>query len=327
MLDTVNKPDPGIDPVALRRAFGTFVTGVTVVTTHDADGNPRGMTANSFTSVSLDPPLVLVCIAKSASSYSAFEKSGAFAVNILHEKQVDISTVFASKSANKFETVSFEPIHTGAPVLTDSLSWFDCSTHERVDAGDHIVLIGQVRAFGTSPAVPLGFCRGRYASVKDPLPEGWHVSHDMIIAYLIESQRSIMLCDDGKNGWVLPTGRRRKADIELPISGDRSLKLRPEATFLYSVFDIADCDPGYLVYRAQLLDDDTAEGLPEGFRFFPIDDLPYDAIPTRELQSVLRRYAREHGTRSFGIYMDSGDGGRFATIDGAAQAWSNHARK
>src|SRR4051794_17579652 len=91
-----------IDALELRRAFGTFVTGVTVITTWDETGAPRGMTANSFTSVSLDPPLLLVCIGKGAASYPAFAAAPAFAVNLLHEGQTEVSSLFASKSTDKF---------------------------------------------------------------------------------------------------------------------------------------------------------------------------------------------------------------------------------
>ena len=169
----VNRQGTVIEPIELRRAFGTFVTGVTVVTTRDRDGTPRGMTANSFTSVSLDPPLLLVCIGKAASSFPAFAETDCFAVNLLHENQTEVSATFASKSADKFGAVDFDHIHTGAPVLTDSLTWFDCTVHNRVDAGDHLILIGQVHAFATRPATPLGFCRGRYVSIAEPVAAGW----------------------------------------------------------------------------------------------------------------------------------------------------------
>ncbi|NVD40039.1 flavin reductase [Ensifer sp. HO-A22] len=311
--------DAPIDPIALRRAFGTFVTGVTVITTRDEDGMPRGMTANSFTSVSLDPPLLLVCVAKSASSYQSFTNAGCFAVNILHEGQVDVSGTFASKAQDKFQSVTHDNIHTGAPVLTDSLTWFDCTTFNTVDAGDHAILIGQVRAFGTSPTAPLGFCRGRYASVKDPLPNGWLASHGMIIGYLIEAGDRLLLRSDGKGTWVLPCARRRKADSQLVVDGGGALRLVPEETFLYSVFDVADSDPGYLVYRARLAGDGT--NLPGDLRFFSLDDLPYAAIATHELRSMLRRYVRERQAGRFGIYMDSDDGGRVAMIDGKAHDW------
>lgn len=319
----MNETHPAIDPIALRKAFGTFVTGVTIVTTYDADGNPRGMTANSFTSVSLDPPLLLICVGKSAASYEAFCQTESFAVNFLHEGQVDVSGIFASKTADKFGSVRHHRVHTGAPVLADSLSWFDCTVFNRVEAGDHVILIGEVRAFGTSPQAPLGFCRGRYASVKDPLPEGWLEAQGMVIGYLVEADNSVLLRADGKGGWVLPVGRKRRADTELKLKEDSALSLHPDATFLYSVYDVADTDPGHLIYRAELSSHTSVPELPEGYRFFPIDEIPYDLIPTRELQAVLRRYTRERQDRSFGIYMDSGDGGRFATIDGQARPWSN----
>lgn len=321
MADKAAMMDTSIDPIALRRAFGTFVTGVTVITTLDEDGTPRGMTANSFTSVSLNPPLLLVCVAKSASSYQAFTGSDCFAVNILHEGQVDVSATFASKSPDKFQSVNHDRIHTGAPVLTDSLTWFDCSVFNRMDAGDHAVLIGEVRAFGTSPSAPLGFCRGRYASVKDPLPAGWLASHGMIIGYLIEANDHLLLRSDGKGGWVLPTARRRKADSQLVVDGGGALRLLPDNTFLYSVFDVADSDPGYLIYRARLADEGMPADLPVGLKFFHVDEIPYEQVPTHELRSMLRRYARERREMRFGIYMDSDDGGRVAMIDGEAHAW------
>ncbi len=159
-----------IDPQELRRALGSFPTGVSIVTTRDAEGNPRGMTANSFTSVSLDPPLILVCVSKMASSFPAFGGCDAFAVNLLHEKQGRISSLFASKVVDKFADIDHDIFHTGAPVLSDCLTWFDCTVHERVDAGDHVVLLGRVEAFATTALKPLAFCRGRYAEVKDPQP-------------------------------------------------------------------------------------------------------------------------------------------------------------
>jgi flavin reductase (DIM6/NTAB) family NADH-FMN oxidoreductase RutF len=320
MANAAARAHASIDPIALRRAFGTFVTGVTVITTRDEDGTPRGMTANSFTSVSLDPPLLLVCVGKSASSFQAFNSAGSFAVNFLHEGQVEVAAIFASKSQDKFRAATHDRIHTGAPILTDSLTWFDCSVHNRVDAGDHVILIGQVRAFGTSPSAPLGFCRGRYASVKDPLPAGWLASHGMIIGYLVEAEDRLLMRSDGKGGWVLPTARRRKADSQLVLDGGQ-LSLVPEDTFVYSVFDVADSDPGYLIYRARLSGEGMAMTLPPDLRFFPIDDLPYAQIPTHELRSMLRRYMRERREKRFGIYMDTGDGGRVAMIDGQAQAW------
>jgi flavin-dependent trigonelline monooxygenase, reductase component len=154
------------DSAALRRAFGSFPTGVTVVTTRDADGRPRGMTANSFASVSLEPALLLVCIGHGVASFPAFAQCRSFAVNVLRDDQQDVSALFASKSAMKFTDIGYATRQTGVPVLDDCLAWFDCTLHQRVDAGDHTVLFGEVRQFASGHAAPLGFSRGRYAEVR-----------------------------------------------------------------------------------------------------------------------------------------------------------------
>ena len=314
-----------IDPIALRRAFGTFVTGVTVITTVDADGKPRGMTANSFSSVSLDPPLLLVCVNKGALSYPAFCGSDRFAVNMLRDSQIDVSNLFASKAPDKFASVSYDVVHTGAPVLTDCLSWFDCTTYERVDAGDHTILVGRVQAFGTSPSAPLGFCRGRYAQVKDPLPPGWLSSTNMIVGYLIEAQGEVLLVADGNGGWVLPTAPRKLVNGRLPVEGGRELSLMSDDTFLYSVFDVAGHDSGYLIYRARLAEPRGALTLPPGFRFFAPSELPYHEIVSTEMRAMLRRFVRESEHGGYSIYVDSHDGGRLAAV-GTAQPWVRNAQ-
>ena len=311
-----------IDPLMLRRAFGTFVTGVAVVTTVDPDGNPRGITANSFTSVSVDPPLLLICVAKSAASYAAFTTAAAFAVNLLHEGQVNLSAVFASKSPEKFQAVGHGRRHTGAPILKDCLTWFDCTVHDRVDAGDHVMLIGRVRAFETNPCAPLAFCSGRYARVKDPLPVGWLASHGMLIGYLIEAENGLLLRADAADGWALPMASQRKADSRLTLDDGSTLTLVPERTFLYSVWEAPDSDIGYLIYRARLAADSAGGELPAGVQLFPIDAIPYERIRAREQRAMLRRYVHERRDGRFGIYMDSDDGGRVAMIDGESRAWT-----
>ena len=312
----------GSDERTLRDALGCFATGVTVVTCVDAEDRPFGLTVNSFTSVSLDPPLLLVCIGKTASSFPAFNAAGSFAVNVLHEHQKDVANVFASKAASKFEAVGHDAVHTGAPVLSGSLTWFDCTVHGRVDAGDHMILLGRVRAFGTSPAAPLGFCRGRYASVEDPMPPGWTPSHRMMIGYLVEHDGRILLRGDGAGGWGLPTASRRKAGNRIDLDEAGTVALLSDDAFLYSVFDVADQEPGYVVYRSILSGHGgEAPDLPPSLRFFAPDELPWDRIPVRQIRAMLRRYLHERSEARFGIYVDSGDGGRVAMIDGAPRPW------
>jgi flavin reductase (DIM6/NTAB) family NADH-FMN oxidoreductase RutF len=157
-----------LDTRELRRTLGCFATGVTVVTTLDSDGRPRGMTANSFTSVSLDPALILVCVAKSAPIMAVLEKAAGFVVNILEEQQRHLSQRFATPGIDKFHGVDWRAGSTGAPILAETLAHLDCGMHQRVDAGDHVILIGQVVDFARNEAAPLLFCRGNYAAVADP---------------------------------------------------------------------------------------------------------------------------------------------------------------
>jgi flavin reductase (DIM6/NTAB) family NADH-FMN oxidoreductase RutF len=162
----------GFDAADLRRAFGTFLTGVTVVTTRDAGGTPRGMTANSFTSVSLDSPLVLICIRKNSSNIAAFEAADRFAVNILGDDQAEVATAFSARGIDRFARIACREAATGAPVLAECLSWFDCTLHQRVIAGDHLILIGRVEDFQVRPLEPLGFCRGRFVNLDRTATSG-----------------------------------------------------------------------------------------------------------------------------------------------------------
>ena len=130
-----------LDPVDLRRALGTFATGVTVVTTMDADDRPRGFTANSFTSVSLDPPLILVCLAKTAASCPVFHAAKSYAVNILSEDQKAVSTAFSSRAADRFAAVDWSTRATGCPIIAGVVAWLDCRMHEVVDAGLDVTVV------------------------------------------------------------------------------------------------------------------------------------------------------------------------------------------
>ena len=155
----------------LRRAFGSFLTGVSVVTAIDADEHPRGLTANSFTTVSLAPPLVLVCIDHRAGSYGVMRSAGHFAVNILSETQDRIARTFSSPVADRFAAVPWRAAFTGAPIIEGALCWLDCRVDRTIEAGDHLILIGEVKAFSHRPGPPLGYFRGGFlASLADPAP-------------------------------------------------------------------------------------------------------------------------------------------------------------
>lgn len=163
--EAVGRLGATVDPAAFRQALAKFATGVTVVTTVDPKGRPRGFTANSFTSVSLDPPLVLVCVGRNVNSYPAFTQTHGFVVNVLAQDQRELSQRFASKAADKFAGVPSSTGITGSPILDGALAWFECRPWRRVTAGDHVVLIGEVVDFGTNPGLPLAYFGSGYRAV------------------------------------------------------------------------------------------------------------------------------------------------------------------
>jgi flavin reductase (DIM6/NTAB) family NADH-FMN oxidoreductase RutF/ubiquinone/menaquinone biosynthesis C-methylase UbiE len=164
------------DPAAYRKVLGHFATGITVVTTAH-EGTLHGMTVNSFTSVSMNPPLVLFCADKRAHTHGAVQGSGIFAVNMLRETQRSLSDLFAAKDADaeRYDCLSTSArvAETGSPILADVLGWVDCRVSSIHDAGDHVVYIGKVVAAGCGEvAAPLLYYRGTYQT----LHEAWRWS-------------------------------------------------------------------------------------------------------------------------------------------------------
>jgi 3-hydroxy-9,10-secoandrosta-1,3,5(10)-triene-9,17-dione monooxygenase reductase component len=127
------------------------------------DDAPAGLSVNSFTSVSLDPPLVAFCVAKESSTWPRIRRAGGFTVSILAEDQEDLSRVFASKSADKFREVAWWPAPSGFPVLAGAVAWIDCAVESEHDAGDHVIVVGRVRELDVADdGKPLIFYRGGY---------------------------------------------------------------------------------------------------------------------------------------------------------------------
>lgn len=153
------------DAKAFRNALGQFATGVTVITTLDADGKKVGMTANSFSSVSLDPMLVLWSIAKTSRSYEAFIEARQFAIHVLSAEQKLLSGQFASNCEDRFCDVAHHAGIGGIPVLDDYSAVFECETESRYEGGDHIIIVGRVVAFDNRDKSPLIFHAGRYADL------------------------------------------------------------------------------------------------------------------------------------------------------------------
>jgi len=153
----------GHDPRTLRDALGCFATGVTVVTCLDQQGNPAGITVNSFTSVSLDPPLLLVCLHKLAASAATLIGASHFAINVLQTGQQPASMTFSTRVDDRFGETPWSCGEAGAPILEESLGVFECERFAVYDGGDHHILVGQVvKASFDAGLDPLLYFRGRY---------------------------------------------------------------------------------------------------------------------------------------------------------------------
>jgi flavin-dependent trigonelline monooxygenase, reductase component len=154
-----------IEKNELRRAMGHFATGVTVITTRDEEEQPFGLTANAISSLSLVPPLILICVDKGADTYPYFARSKVFAVNILSEDQETISRRFATSGIEKFEGIGYHKNEMGCAILEEAVGHLDCRIVNSFDAGDHTIYVGEVDAVGLTEVPPLLFFRGGYCKL------------------------------------------------------------------------------------------------------------------------------------------------------------------
>jgi flavin reductase (DIM6/NTAB) family NADH-FMN oxidoreductase RutF len=156
----------GVEPELLRNVAGAFPTGVSIVTATTA-GRPHGCTANAFTCLSLEPPLVLVCLGRDSTTRLQLLESRAFVVNVLpaSAEAQRLSRLFAGKGNDKFSQVGFRPGVTGGPILEAALAWLDCALVTTYEGGDHTIFVGRVVAAETGASEPIVFYRGRFTSL------------------------------------------------------------------------------------------------------------------------------------------------------------------
>jgi flavin reductase (DIM6/NTAB) family NADH-FMN oxidoreductase RutF len=286
------------DALAFRRALGSFPTGVTVIATRQADGTPRGFTANSFTSVSLNPPLVLFCLAKSAASHDVFFGAKSFSINILGADQRDVAALFATRSPDKFKAVAWRPGHTASPILEGVAAWLDCERHSACDGGDHTVFLGQVVDFATTAAPPLVYCRGGYVPLSltgDAAIAGGRAPR---VGAILEHRGGVLFLETA-GGLMLPQG-----DTLGPPENRQSLAgvldalgTRAALDFVYAVFE--GRHGGLSVfYRGEAVSTSGGRGL----CVIPMDDIPYGRIDDEAVRKMLARYVAERRDMRFGIY-------------------------
>lgn len=159
-----------IEPLSFREALGHYASGITVITSL-IDDNPIGFTCQSFYSVSMNPPLVSFSVMSSSASYPGIRSAGRFAVNILSGEQVGVSNQFARKGTDKWQGVDWQVSPLGNPVIAGSLHWLDCEIHAEHAAGDHLIVVGEVKALNVHNAAatqPLLYFKGQYCNLAAP---------------------------------------------------------------------------------------------------------------------------------------------------------------
>lgn len=284
----------GIDPKALRTALARFMTGVTVVTTCTERGEPVGFTANSFTSVSLDPPLLLVCPGRHLSSYPVFEVAPHFGISVLAERQEAISNLFASGTGDRFARCVWDRGAHGIPLISGRTAGFACTSHDRIEAGDHLILIGRIEDFDHSEALGLGYGPSGYFSLGK--------EREAMSATASRTRASVLL-DDGC--YVYLTGSGDLPTVETPPEHDTVATLRAylagqgiaaEPGVVYAIYDERD-GARRLVFRAHLAT--PAEGLVAQ----PIHSLGALDVPDPAVKAMLKRFGLESQDQSFGLYV------------------------
>lgn len=302
--------DTGFDPRDLRRAFGNFATGVTIVTTLDADGQPQGFTANSFTSVSMDPPLLLVNIASSAYGCPIFTAASGFAVNILAHRQRELSNRFAAAGSDKFDGVDWHVESTGSPILDGVVAWFDCVSFRQVEAGDHIILIGEVRAYDYTTDAPLGFCRGAYVSfglTPEMLQLVSSPGNLCVGAIISDGRRLLLEQDPDSDDLALPVAAAVGDDDDRRslIGKLASAGVHVDLPFIYSAFH--DNRERYVYYLGELRSIGDAHET-RRLHFHDFDAIPWEQIRDPAVRIMLERFIREQNLGYYAIYI--GDAAR-----------------
>lgn len=281
----------------LRDAFGSFMTGVTVVTTCKDDGTPLGFTANSFASVSLDPALLLVSIAKTSSNYDNFANASHFAINILAEEQKDVSNTFARPSDDRFADLVWTKSACQNPLIDQVSAWFDCVTYQIVDAGDHAILIGKVENFASAGFAGLGYYRGGYftpAKLSTEVISGPKV----VISAIIGHENQILLEQTADQKWTIPHILVDKAGADKALDKIFA-QYQPDASasFIYSVYENIENQQQYISFLCNTPIANATKG-----QFVDLNDLDQLTFVDSALESMLMRYRKENHLKTYGVY-------------------------
>ncbi len=299
-----------------RNALGAFPTGVTIVTTLDKENRPIGFTANSFTSVSLNPQLISICIDKASFNLESFSNGESFAVNVLSESQDQISTTFARPITDRFERVDWDSRVTGSPIIKGSAAWFDCSKDNFIDSGDHFILIGRVLAFDSTTKTPLVYLRGNYVNLnleQKMLLAMENETTRVVVGAIIECQKKIFLMANESNNTIrFPIASRLGTfDDEMSLLGKlKNMNILAGEHYLFSVFESSDKKTSLIYYRAKIdkeIPSDRGE-------FYDFNKIPFERLEDEASRIMLRRYIAERGLNAFGIFVGKEEDGKVEAV-------------
>lgn len=307
------------DLKALRTAFGSFMTGVTIVSTRDKHGQPIGFTANSFTSVSLEPPLLLVCPAKSLSSFDVFNECDYFHISVLSDHQENISNIFAASEEDRFSQVDWYKDQHGSPVIDGALARFSCKRDRTIDAGDHIILLGEVTEFESHDGQGLGYGLGGYFSLNMERKATGLQTHTqagddhLLVGAVVEHKGQMLLCTDKHNTLDLP---QIEIEDETPSFDaieaylDELLGVTVSVGAVYSIFDHENSHKSSIVYRVHIDDELQPNG-----QFYDLDELSAQTYASRATRNIIKRYLKERSTGNHRLYVGSETRGKAHLVD------------
>lgn len=293
------------DPRALREAFGCFMTGVTVVTNHDASGKPVGFTANSFSSVSMDPPLLQVSIANTSANLTSFIEGAGFAVNILSEGQKDISATFARPSEDRFANVCWWAGPVGSPLIAGVSAWFDCTLEQAIPAGDHTILLGRIGAFEAAQIPGLGYYRGAYVTPAATAAQ-MSAGPDVVISAILEWQGKVLLVDDGRGGITVPMARVGREGVQASLKRlIKDIGITAEPGSIYAVYEDTATGTQHIAIRCPA-------GPGAGIQRMFVDLSPAGMADVSDpaLRQMLLRLAEESRIGNYGVYFGNHAQGR-----------------
>ena len=311
-----------LDQKSLRRAFGSFMTGVTVVTTVDQAGTPVGFTANSFSSVSLDPPLLLVCPAKSMSSFEIFSQCDYFHINVLAHDQQAVSNIFASNSDNRFSQVDWQNDANGCPKINNAIASFSCKRDRSIDAGDHIILLGEVLEFESHDKQGLGYSVGGYFSLNmeraaaELQATSQHDKKRLVVGAMVEHKGRLLLVPNVDVGDSLPQIRIEDEQPSFEAIDDylqTLLQVPVEVSTVFSVFDHENQPKSSIYYRVRI--NDNLEPIVEDGVFIEMDDIANRRFSCKATSSLVTRYVAERSSGNHSLYVGTDAAGNTHKIN------------